>query len=467
MNIDSLPVLKVFLSYSHSDKIVARRIVRTLTAHRIKIWFDDRELRIGTQLTSSIRSHIENVDALLVLASQGSADSIWVGMELDFAMECGKTIIPIFVEPLSTHQRFKDYLGLEAILPQSFADAIDKLMRDLYQSIDLEVPSADQEISTQNLRELSKEEPNISPLILGCLDGEGFSIENTDTVFNVSFHMLDYAINSLFILHQSEERATIAAYGFIYAGVGTKTLFSWTKKIGDGGIPLSVALGSTTLNPSLLPTAISLLTTCDPPNNRALYGFIEKNYAKLDDTQRRSVVRLVVWPIRSDIDRSADVLGWVAFKHFSTSIEIQRMWVRWIKSGVFDKETMSLARYLSDAHKEQLPGWEPIKEAIQYHIRVYLRSRDEGKFRIALRYIEAFADYGAPLLHLLLNESSHVRGTAEWDDWRKNDPETAELMRWLLHYIEKEASGERDWLRARQKAYQMVNFEKNLRKDGE
>jgi TIR domain len=53
----------VFLSYSHRDQVVARRIVRELTERRVKTWLDERELRIGAALTASIRSQIEAADA--------------------------------------------------------------------------------------------------------------------------------------------------------------------------------------------------------------------------------------------------------------------------------------------------------------------------------------------------------------------------------------------------------------------
>jgi len=69
------PVPKVFLSYSHLDKHIARRLVRRLTAYGIRVWLDERELRIGPTLPSSIRSQIKDSDTLLVITSQVSANS--------------------------------------------------------------------------------------------------------------------------------------------------------------------------------------------------------------------------------------------------------------------------------------------------------------------------------------------------------------------------------------------------------
>jgi hypothetical protein len=57
-------------------------------------------------------------------------------------------------------------------------------------------------------------------------------------------------------------------------------------------------------------------------------------------------------------------------------MEIQQMWSRWIHSGTFDgkpSSPMDLARYMADAHKEGLSGWE-IHEALRTHVRGCLRS---------------------------------------------------------------------------------------------
>ena len=316
----------VFLSHSHQDKRVARRLVRRLTAHGIKVWLDERELRAGAALTSSIRGHIRSADTLLVIASRASADSKWVGMELEFARKHQKTIIPLFIEPLAAHQRFRDYLGADAMAPQAFADVVHGLMRDLFLSLDVELPPADPAVLTAGLRQLAGEEPDLAPLILGCLDSTGLHQENMDTVHGVAFHALDDALNALFDLRPNEFDGLHAAYGFCMAGAGVRALSSWIDATGDGELPLVTAVGSRALNPTLIPTAIKLLAACNPTNNHALYNFIHHNSAQLDEVQRRSVIRLATWPVRSDTSRLGDVLGWVAFKHFPDAMEIRQMW---------------------------------------------------------------------------------------------------------------------------------------------
>jgi hypothetical protein len=225
------------------------------------------------------------------------------------------------------------------------------------------------------------------------------------------------------------------------------------------------AVGSK-LAPALIPTAIKLLGECDPPNNHALYNFIDHNAAQFDQGQRRAVIRLVTFPVRDDTARLADVLGWVALKHFPDATELQLMWSRWIQAGAFDgkpRRPTDLALYLADAHKEGLPGWESANEALRSHVREYLRSGDKSKVFVAVEHIRATADRGAPVLAELLREAHGVSGTSEWEDWKKKDPATAEEMEWYVFEFAKEAAGERNWLRAIENARRVVADIEQLR----
>ena len=288
-----------------------------------------------------------------------------------------------------------------------------------------------------------------------------------DTAFKAAFHSLDDALNALFDLRPNNSIAYHAAYGFCRAGAGARALSSWIAATGDGELPLVTAVGSRRLEPALIPTAIKLLGACNPLNNHALYNFISHNARELDEGQRRAVIRLVTWPVRADTDRLADVLGWVAFKHLPDAIEIQQMWSRWVHAGTFDgkpSSPMDLARYLADAHKEGLPGWEQVNEALRSHVRGYLRSRDKNKVVVAMDHVQAAADAGAPILASLLREAEGVSGTAEWNDWRERDLDTAEWMGWYVFEFAKEAAGDRDRRRAWDSAKQMVAFEEQRRR---
>ena len=455
----------VFLSHSHSDRPIARRVFRTLSAHGVRVWLDEQDLRFGSALTSTLRSQIEAADVVLVVASKSSATSKWVGLELEFAEQHDLPIVPIFIDPLTEHERFRDRLGVDAISPQAYAAAVHGIIRDLFRQFEIEPPAADPALLTAGLRQLAAEQPSLAPLISGCLDSQGLHQENMAGVLGVTFHQFDEALNALFELMPKESIASHAAHGFASAGAGVQALYSWIAATGDGGLPLVSALGST-LEPALIPSAIGLIRACNPPNNHALYSFIRKNAKHLEGEQRRAVSGLVTWPLRDTTADLADVLGWVAMKHFPDVLEIRWMWGRWIQSGSFDghpSKPSDLARYMADAHKEQRPGWEPMHEALRGHVRSCLRSRDKQKVSLALDHIRAAADQDAPVLAALLRETHGVSGSAEWNDWKERDPQTVEWMSWYVFHVAREAEGDRNWLRALNEAKEMVEFEQQVR----
>jgi hypothetical protein len=439
--------------------------MRQLKAHGFQVWLDEAELRVGVALTDALRAHIENSDVFLVVASEASSDSAWVLMELEHAEEHGKLVVPLFIEPVAERGRFRDRLGVEATSLPNFARSVRSLMRDLLLRADLELSTPDPDVLNMNLRALAREEPELEPLIIGCLDGDGLHQEHMDTVYKAAFHPLDYALNALLDLMPTEAIATHAAYGFTLVGAGTDALRRWIELSKDGGLPLVTAV-SARLEATLLKPAIELLGSSDPPNNHALYQFISRNAEQLESDQRRSVLRLVTWPVRGP-DRLGDVLGWVAIKHFPQAIELQQMWSRWILSGCFDGEPMTptdLANYLASANEEQLSGWEPVKQALRNHVRYSVRSGDKQKVDKAVLHLCANADAGTPVVPALLREMEGVSATAEWNDWRARDQETADEMGWYVFAHVQEALKERDWIAALRDAERMSTFEKERRR---
>src|SRR5262245_21349621 len=93
-----------FISHSHQNKNVARRLSRELTDYGFRAWIDEAQLRFGAALTAAIRAHIEQADVVLVVASEASSVSKWVVLEMEHARQYGKTIVPFFIEPVATKE---------------------------------------------------------------------------------------------------------------------------------------------------------------------------------------------------------------------------------------------------------------------------------------------------------------------------------------------------------------------------
>lgn len=452
---------KVFLSHQHADKAVTRRIARRLKAQSVDIWLDEHALRIGATLPVTIREQIAAVDAVVVVATQGSVQSPWVNLELDWAREQQKPIIPLMLEPITSRHVLQDHLGLVAHDQLTFSDTLQQLADALWLSRAQPTPPISQEALLEGIRELEKQEPMLSPLVSGFLGSQGLHQDNMDTVYEAPFHLLDEALDTLWELSTNEKAAYHAAYGFARRGAGARALLSWIRQTGDGGTALNVAVGIP-LSPVFLEHAIKLLGACNPPNNHALYQFIDRNGSSLDARTREAVVRLVTWPVRDTPEKLADVLAWVAAKAFPEAKEIKRIWTRWIRDGGFDKGVWvrRLARYVADGRRECIDGWDDVEATMSQHVRRLLRCGDKDGVELGLDHLRAAADVEGSILPLLLREADGAYGTAEWDEWQNRDPKVAQEMEWLVVETCSEAQGERNWLRALRNAEKLGSFEK-------
>ena len=443
------PGLSVFISYSHADAVAARRLRRHLVAHGVVTWLDERELPVGTALTASIRRHIRAVDAVVVIASRAAAESSWVGKELSFAGDNEVSIVPFFVEQVTTHDRFADFLGVDALTPLAFATAADKLVRELYRSIDSAPPRPDRAALIAGLRDVAREERSLAPLIDGYLDSEGLHSENIDGVAAAPLLSLDEAVNAIYDMDPCDSSAMHAATLFARCGAGARALLSWIEETGDGKLALVAAVGEE-LDPALHHMAIELLDACRPTNYQALYNFLHKNDARLNDADRATVRRLVTWPVRTAPDGLGDVLGWVAWQRIPEAGEIREMWCRWIETGQFNgtKSPRDLARYLADAEQEDLPGREKLESAHVQFVYGRLCALDMQGVWDTVNHIMAAVDAGSPTLPLVLHLAESFPETARWRSWEDRDSAQAGQMKTFLLEICKEARGERDWLRA-------------------
>ena len=93
----------IFLSHSHSDKPIAKRIYDNLRERGVYVWFDEAEIKVGDSLIDKIRLGIDSVDYLAVVLSNASVNSEWVKREVDIAMNQeieGKRVkvLPLLVE---------------------------------------------------------------------------------------------------------------------------------------------------------------------------------------------------------------------------------------------------------------------------------------------------------------------------------------------------------------------------------
>ena len=88
---------------------------------------DEDQLGKGVRLQASIAQHVNEADAVVVLASAAAARSTWVRQEvaLAAAAQPPKVVLPFMLDELAKRSKvFKDHLGVEAVRRHGFEDAV-------------------------------------------------------------------------------------------------------------------------------------------------------------------------------------------------------------------------------------------------------------------------------------------------------------------------------------------------------
>ena len=94
--------MKIFLSYSSEDRVIAERLALQLKKGGLDIWDPAEALFPGDNWALHIGNALQESDAMVVLVSPHSMKSQWVRQEFEFAMGSDRykgRLIPVLVKP--------------------------------------------------------------------------------------------------------------------------------------------------------------------------------------------------------------------------------------------------------------------------------------------------------------------------------------------------------------------------------
>ena len=140
-----------FISYSSTDHDFAQKLHDDLQANGVRCWFAPEDMKIGDRIRPTIDREIQLRDKLLVILSEASVASEWVGDEVEAALEeeskSNRLILfPIRIDDavmktrldwsakIRRRRNIGDFSGWED--PEKYNKAFARLLRDLKKPAD-------------------------------------------------------------------------------------------------------------------------------------------------------------------------------------------------------------------------------------------------------------------------------------------------------------------------------------------
>lgn len=89
---------KVFISYAHKDEEFIHKLALDLEDRKVPVWVDHGDLHGGMDWESEIKNNIRGCQVFILMISPRSMASQYVMKEIDWALEYGKPIVPLFYQ---------------------------------------------------------------------------------------------------------------------------------------------------------------------------------------------------------------------------------------------------------------------------------------------------------------------------------------------------------------------------------
>ena len=124
-----------FLSYSRRDEEVALRLAADLRRAGVDIWIDQHKIKPSDHWDRSVEAGLRDSAGVVMVMSERSAASENVLDEIAVALDSGKQVIPVLIEPCQPPLRLarvqfidatQDYEGALARCAQAITAALEK-----------------------------------------------------------------------------------------------------------------------------------------------------------------------------------------------------------------------------------------------------------------------------------------------------------------------------------------------------
>src|SRR5579862_5394591 len=118
-----------FLSYARADAETALRFADGLKAAGVSLWVDQHDIRPSEHWDRAVETALRGAEGVIVILSPRSAASANVADEVSVALDAGKTVIPILIEPTTAPLRMTRLQFIDAT--RDMADALRRCLTTL------------------------------------------------------------------------------------------------------------------------------------------------------------------------------------------------------------------------------------------------------------------------------------------------------------------------------------------------
>lgn len=159
-----------FLSYSRSDERIALRLAKDLRASGVPMWVDQLDIRPSEHWDRAIERAVSSCRGLVVILSPRSVASDNVADEISFAIDSGKSVLPVMIERCALPLRLTRMQVVDATA--NYERALKQCLDELLRRSDPAEASAGSKVPRQRLdpAEIAKAKLHLSG-ILGPIAG--------------------------------------------------------------------------------------------------------------------------------------------------------------------------------------------------------------------------------------------------------------------------------------------------------
>jgi TolB protein len=118
--------LHIFISYSRSDEVFARRLATDLISKGADVWLDVIRIVGGQDWGEAIQAGLDSANTMVLIISPKSMESKNVGDEWKYYLDNGKRIVPVLLEPATVSFQLRR-LQYADFYNAAYEDALTKL----------------------------------------------------------------------------------------------------------------------------------------------------------------------------------------------------------------------------------------------------------------------------------------------------------------------------------------------------